>query len=93
MHESEKKHGVDERIHALLVDRFGDELAAIGPEDPLQEAGLDSVDMLDALAGIEKLFQLTFDRDELIGIACLDELYELVYDKLIETHGEKFELP
>ena len=71
---------------------FADFFEKIGPEDNLLEAGLDSVDLLDAVATIEKLFDIAFERDELIGIATLAELVEVVTDRLFEERGEDFSL-
>jgi acyl carrier protein len=87
-----RQQAVGQKIHAALIERFGEEFEQIGPEDDLLEAGLDSVDLLDAVATIEKLFDLAFERDELIGIATLAELVEAVTDRLVEERGENFEV-
>jgi len=92
MDAAERQRLVSERIDAALSEKFGDDFAQLGPGDPLQDAGLDSVDLLDALATIEKLFAISFERDELVGIGTLAELYEVVTGRLIEERGEDYNL-
>lgn len=87
-----RQQAVGQKINAALIEKFGQDFAQIGPDDPLLEAGLDSVDLLDALATIEELFAISFERDELIGIGTLAELVEVVTDRLIEEQGEDFEI-
>ncbi len=92
MDPQERKRRVAERISRALGEKFGEDFRRLSPADPLQESGLDSVDMLDALAELEKLFRITFDRDELVGIGTLEELFEVVHDRLVEERGEDFEI-
>ena len=92
MDSAERQQAVSQKIHTALVERFGDDFEKIGPEDDLLEAGLDSVDLLDAVATIEKLFDIAFERDELIGIATLAELVEVVTGRLVEERGEDFQI-
>jgi acyl carrier protein len=84
-----RKQEVARMVRELLLEKFGDEME-IEPDQPLEQAGLDSVDMLDALAVIEERFDVTFERDDLVGIASLAELYEVVYDRLLLEKGEDF---
>lgn len=92
MERQEQRERVARCVDALLEAEFGEDYRRLGPDDPLQEAGLDSVDVLDALAAIEKRFRITFDRDELVGIASLADLHQLVFEQLLAERGEDFVL-
>lgn len=69
-------------MNRTLTEKFGDEFKNLKRDEPLQSAGLDSVDILDTIAIIEKLAGVYFDSDELMEIESLDDLYKLVFDKL-----------
>ena len=82
------KQKIIEKMDRVLAEKFGDEFKDLKRDKPLQSAGLDSVDILDTIAILEKLTGVYFDSDELMDIESLDDLYELVFDKLAQAAQE-----
>lgn len=93
MDAEEHRQRVIARIEAALGEKFGAEFTAIARDQRLEAAGLDSVDLLDALAAVEKLFGIALEQEDLVGIGTLDELYVVVYDRLLDERGEDFSIP
>ncbi len=75
-------------IDDALREKFGDEFGKLHHDQSLQSAGLDSVDILDTIAIIENISGVFFERDELMDIDTLDDLYNLVFEKSISPDKE-----
>lgn len=73
---------VASQVNKVLAEKFGEEIMDLGLDEPLSASGLDSVDMLDALAALEKYFEVAFEREELVGISTREELYQVVYEQV-----------
>jgi acyl carrier protein len=71
-----------DRIKALAVKQFGGDAAAIDPDAPVEQLGVDSLGFLEFLFELEDAFSVTIDQDEAKGIRTLRELAGLV-DRLI----------
>ncbi len=80
--DQQKRQQIINKMDRALADKFGDEFNDLRRDESLQSAGLDSVDILDTIAILEKISGVYFERDELIEIDTLDELYDLVLKKV-----------
>ena len=80
-----------QQVTEVLQDRFGEAFRDLSPEESLAEQGLDSVDVLDALAALEQHFSIVLETEDLVGIDRLRDLVDLVSAKLkgqASTEGE-----
>ena len=82
MGEQTDGRAVAQQVTDVLQDRFGGAFRDLSPDASLAAQGLDSVDVLDALAALEQHFGIALDTEDLVGIECLRDLENLVNAKL-----------
>ncbi len=91
MGEQVETSSVEQQVTEVLQARFGEAFHNLSPEESLAAQGLDSVDVLDALAALEQHFGIALDTEELMDIGRLRDLVNVVSAKLkgrASTEGE-----
>ena len=76
------KAEVTAAVAALLRERFPETLGELVPAASLVSLGLDSVDVLDALAGLERHFSILLEQDDLEDLESFSDLVDLVCRKI-----------
>jgi acyl carrier protein len=58
---------IEAKVRGIVIDalRLGARNEALGPDTPLESLGLDSLNIMDILTGMERTFGLTFDDSDL----------------------------
>lgn len=79
---SADQSSVEQQVTDVLQARFGEAFRDLSPEESLAEQGLDSVDVLDALAALEQHFSIALDTEDLMDIERLRDLVDVVRAKL-----------
>jgi acyl carrier protein len=83
MAEQRTRPEILERLANILVESFEVERQAIEPAASLKDdLGLDSIDAIDLAVGLEETEGVELSEDELRGIRIVNDVVDLVYDKL-----------
>ncbi len=73
---------VEQQVTEVLRARFTEAFRDLSPDASLADQGLDSVDVLDALAALEQHFAIALDTEDLMDIERLRDLVDVVRAKL-----------
>lgn len=75
-----KKEEVIEIVNNFLVEDFDLDKNSITPESTITtDLGIDSLDIIDIIVSVKEKFGFKLEKDELIGVKTLADLYELIY--------------
>ena len=74
-----------EKATVVLAEEFEVEEVSITPEASLKDTlGLDSLDLVDVVVLVEQHFGITLTGPDFIGVATVQDFYELLYRKINE---------
>ncbi len=74
------KEEVIEIVNNFLVEDFDLDKNSITPESTITtDLGIDSLDIIDIIVSVKEKFGFKLEKDELIGVKTLADLYELIY--------------
>ena len=75
-----------EKITKVMVESFDLDPADLQPSAHLfEELGLDSIDAIDLVVGLEEATGLEVSQDELVKIRIVQDIVELVAEKLAKA--------
>lgn len=75
-----KKEEVIETVNAFLVEDFDLDKNSITPESTITtDLGIDSLDIIDIIVSVKEKFGFKLEKDELMTVKTLSDLYELIY--------------
>ncbi|MCQ2336926.1 MAG: phosphopantetheine-binding protein [Paludibacteraceae bacterium] len=75
-----KKEEVIEIVNNFLVEDFDLDKNSITPESTITtDLGIDSLDIIDIIVSVKEKFGFKLEKDELMTVKTLSDLYELIY--------------
>ncbi|MCQ2351071.1 MAG: phosphopantetheine-binding protein [Paludibacteraceae bacterium] len=74
------KEEVIATVNAFLVEDFDLDKNSIAPESLITtDLGIDSLDIIDIIVSVKEKFGFKLEKDELINVKTLADLYELIH--------------
>jgi acyl carrier protein len=67
-----------DRVHRILMERLGLEVARLSPGDRLRDLGMDSLDAVEFAIAAEKELGATITEQQMMGVQTVGELVALV---------------
>ncbi len=74
-------------MNAIMGEKGDYAAEYIEPDDAVDELGLSSMQCIEAVVKIEDEFVIKISGMEMLGISTMQDVYDLVERKIIETHG------
>ena len=74
-------------VNAIIGEKAEYAAEYIEPDDAVDEIGLSSMQCIEALVKIEDEFVINIPGIELLGINTMQDIYDIVERKIIDTHG------
>ena len=85
---TDKVVGIADRVLSVLTVYSGSDCSLLSPDILIANLGLDSLDMVNMIMGIEAEFSIVADEDEIEKLYTVGELIEYVAKKVIANVGE-----
>ena len=74
---------IEEKVNQFLVEEFEVDENALASEARIkQDLGIDSLDVVDIVVEVEKVFGCRLKAEEIKGVAVLSQLYDLIETKV-----------
>lgn len=84
-----KRQEIIDTVNAIMGEKGDYAAEYIEPDDAVDELGLSSMQCIEAVVKIEDEFVIKISGMEMLGISTMQDVYDLVEKKIIETHGFK----
>ncbi len=68
-----------ETVKSILAEKI--DISSLNEEDSLQDLGLDSLDLAETMIAIEEALEIEFTSDEIMKLATLKDVIELIQIK------------
>jgi acyl carrier protein len=81
------KQGIIERVNSIMAAKVGIDPNDIKPEDFYDELGADSIQCIEVLMEIEKVFIIDIPSDRLMRVTTMQHVYDLVEQVLSEEEA------
>lgn len=78
-----------DRVNDIIGEKASFAPDYIEPEDSFDYLGVDSMKCIEALVEIEDEFVINIPETELLGVRTMQDAYDIVEKKIIDTHGFK----
>lgn len=82
-----KRQAIIDTVNAIMGEKGDYAAEYIEPDDAVDELGLSSMQCIEAVVKIEDEFVIKISGIEMLGISTMQDVYDLVEKKIIETHG------
>lgn len=82
-----KRQEIIDTVNAIMGEKGDYTAEYIEPDDAVDELGLSSMQCIEAVVKIEDEFVIKISGMEMLGISTMQDVYDLVERKIIETHG------
>jgi acyl carrier protein len=82
-----KRQEIIDTVNAIMGEKGDYAAEYIEPDDAVDELGLSSMQCIEAVVKIEDEFVIKISGMEMLGISTMQDVYDLVERKIIETHG------
>lgn len=84
-----KRQEIIDTVNAIMGEKGDYAAEYIEPDDTVDELGVSSMQCIEALVKIEDEFVIDIPGSELLNVSTMQDVYDLVERKIIETHGFK----
>lgn len=82
-----KRQQIIDTVNAIIGKRGDYAAEYIEPDDTVDEMGMESMQCIEAVVEIENEFVINIPGSELLGLRTMQDVYDIVEKKIIETHG------
>lgn len=82
-----KRQEIIDTVNAIMGEKGDYAAEYIEPDDAVDELGLSSMQCIEAVVKIEDEFVIKISGMKMLGISTMQDVYDLVERKIIETHG------
>ena len=82
-----KRQEIIDTVNAIIGEKADIAAEYIEPEDYYDEIGLSLDQLIEATVKIEDEFVIDITGSELLGLNTMQDIYNIVEKKIIETHG------
>ena len=82
-----KRQEIIDTVNAIMGEKGDYAAEYIEPDDAVDELGLSSMQCIEAVVKIEDEYVIKISGMEMLGISTMQDVYDLVERKIIETHG------